>query len=683
VEGHATGIRRGQTRVIVPPTPLDEAERIAELHALGILDSPPEERFDRITRTAQRLFDVPIALVSLVDAKRQWFKSCIGLGVPETDRSISFCAHALLRDEPLVIADAQADERFADNPLVTGDPFIRFYAGQPLRTQRGRKLGTLCVIDRRPRTLGTADLQALRDLGAWAEMELNRVEMTQALRIKRESEAEVRAIMESVADGIVVFDRAGVIVAVNAAAERLLGAAPGALVGRAIGQHLADVGIRERIGYHLAALEQGGAARLASQSWDVEACRMDGTCFRAEISIGQRAGPAPRLVASVRDVTEREKAQEAQARLAAIVEGSDDAIYAWGLDGTVTQWNPAAERLYGYTAQEIIGQPLARMIPPAQGADFLESFERLRRGEQVGHHETVRLRKDGTQVEVALSLAAIRDARGQVVGAASIARDITARRLLEAQVHRSLADQARAIAELERLNKAKSDFVSIVSHEFRTPLTGITGFSEVLRDQELSSEEVHEFAADIHKDAQRLARLINDMLDLDRLESGRFELHFESVDLNALIREVVEQFRGAAATHPVRLELETSLRPLLADRDKLTQVLTNLMSNAIKYSPAGGKVVITTREGEQAVEITVQDHGIGIPVEALKIVFERYARVETGAARQVQGTGLGLPIVRQIARLHGGDAWAESSPGVGSIFHVRLPRPPPLPQGEP
>jgi PAS domain S-box-containing protein len=669
--------------VTAPPAPPDEAERIAELHALGILDTPPEERFDRITRTAQRLFDVPIALVSLVDAKRQWFKSCIGLPLSETDRSISFCAYALLGDRPLVIPDAQADERFADNPLVTGYPFIRFYAGQPLRTSHGRNLGTLCVVDRKPRTVRAADLEALRDLGAWAEMELNRVEMTQALRIKRESEAEVRAIMESVADGIVVFDRAGVIVAVNAAAERLLGATTGQLVGREIGQHLADAGVRERIGRHLAALEQGGAAHLASQSWDVEACRMDGACFRAEVSVGLLDGSAPHFVASVRDVTEREKAREVQARLAAIVEGSDDAIYGWGLDGTVTQWNPSAERLYGYAAREIIGQPVARLIAPAQRTQYRQLFERLQRGEPIGHQETVRVRKDGTLVEVALSLAPIRDAGGQVIGAASIARDITARRQLEAQVQRSLADQARAIAELERLNKAKSDFVSIVSHEFRTPLTGIAGFSEVLRDEELPLEEVHEYAADIHKDALRLARLINDMLDLDRLESGRVELHLESVDLNALVKEVAEQFRGSGTTHPMRLDLEPSLPPLRGDRDKMTQVLTNLLSNAIKYSPGGGTVVVATRRVGQAIEVTVRDRGIGIPAEALEIVFERYARVETGAARHVQGTGLGLPIVRQIARLHGGDAWAESTPGVGSIFHVRLPVRMPHPREEP
>ncbi|MDQ4064086.1 MAG: GAF domain-containing protein, partial [Actinomycetota bacterium] len=191
------------------PLPLNEAQRIASLRGLHILDTPYEERFDRITRLAQRLFSVPIALVSLIDVNRQWFKSCIGLDLRETPRSTSFCAHAILSDEALVIPDAQLDPRFADNPFVTGPPHIRFYAGQPLVGPNNQKLGTLCIIDRRPRQLDTDNLNALRSLAALAENELNTVEMNQALAIKEESEARVRAVMENIADGIITFDEQG------------------------------------------------------------------------------------------------------------------------------------------------------------------------------------------------------------------------------------------------------------------------------------------------------------------------------------------------------------------------------------------------------------------------------------------------------------------------------------------
>jgi len=171
----------------------DEAARIAALHALEILDTAEEERFDRITRLATRLFDVPIALVSLVDVNRQWFKSCIGLPTRETPRGMSFCAHAIQSDDALVIPDAREDARFVDNPLVTGEPHIRFYAGQPLAGPAGHNVGTLCIIDTRPRSMNAVDLESLRDLARVVELEMRAVELNQALEIKREND-ERRAL---------------------------------------------------------------------------------------------------------------------------------------------------------------------------------------------------------------------------------------------------------------------------------------------------------------------------------------------------------------------------------------------------------------------------------------------------------------------------------------------------------
>jgi signal transduction histidine kinase len=236
------------------------------------------------------------------------------------------------------------------------------------------------------------------------------------------------------------------------------------------------------------------------------------------------------------------------------------------------------------------------------------------------------------------------------------------------------AQQRRAVAELERLNRAKSDFVSIVSHEFRTPLTGIQGFSEMMQSEDLSLDEMREYAGDINKDAHRLNRMINEMLDLDKMESGRMQLHRENVDLNAVVMEAAERARPNAPAHPLTLQLDPGLGAITGDRDKLTQVLANLLSNAIKYSPKGGEIVVTTRVEGDAAHVIVRDHGMGIPKEALETIFERYGRVESRATRHIQGTGLGLPIVRQIVQLHGGKVWAESTVGEGSVFHVTLPR---------
>ncbi|OLD53094.1 MAG: hypothetical protein AUI58_00690 [Chloroflexi bacterium 13_1_40CM_2_70_6] len=233
--------------------------------------------------------------------------------------------------------------------------------------------------------------------------------------------------------------------------------------------------------------------------------------------------------------------------------------------------------------------------------------------------------------------------------------------------------QRRAMEELERLNRAKSDFVSIVSHEFRTPLTGIQGFSEMMRDEPLTVDEMKEYAGDINKDAQRLNRMINEMLDLDKMESGRMRLHREPVELNHLIEEVADRVRPNSPLHPIALKLDPELGSVSADRDRITQVFTNLLSNAVKYSPTGGEIVVTSRLEGDVAHVLVRDRGMGIPGDALESIFERYGRIESRATRYIQGTGLGLPIVRQIMTMHGGQVWAESTVGEGSLFHVTLP----------
>src|SRR5438552_744355 len=234
--------------------------------------------------------------------------------------------------------------------------------------------------------------------------------------------------------------------------------------------------------------------------------------------------------------------------------------------------------------------------------------------------------------------------------------------------------QRAAVADLERLNRAKSDFVSIVSHEFRTPLTGIQGFSEMMQSEDLTLDEMREYAGDINKDAHRLNRMITEMLDLDKMESGRMEIHREAVDLNALVGEATDRMRPNAPRHPLSLRLDPLVGEMHGDRDKLTQVMANLLSNAVKYSPDGGEIVVSTRVEGNTAHVVVRDHGMGIPKAALETIFERYGRVESLATRHIQGTGLGLPIVRQIVQLHGGAVWVESTVGEGSVFHVTLPR---------
>jgi signal transduction histidine kinase len=238
------------------------------------------------------------------------------------------------------------------------------------------------------------------------------------------------------------------------------------------------------------------------------------------------------------------------------------------------------------------------------------------------------------------------------------------------QSHRAARETYR---EIEQLSKLRSEFVSIVSHEFRTPLTGIQGFSEIMRDEEMTPAQTREYAGDINRDARRLARLITDMLDLDRMESGQMTFNAEPVDFNRIVAETAAQFRLSADDHPIGLDLDTQLPLLMGDADRLTQVVNNLVSNAMKYSPNGGAVELRTVRSESSVTLTVRDHGTGIPADMLEAIFDRYSRVLTSETRGVPGIGLGLPIVRQIVQLCDGKVWATSELGQGAVLHVELP----------
>ena len=218
--------------MLAPPIPNDEVERIAALCRLHILDTPPEERFDRITRTAQRLFGVPIALVSLIDRERQWFKSRVGLEEVETPRQVSFCGHAILADGPFIVKDTASDPRFADNPLVTGELGLRFYAGMPLHEKGGWRVGTLCLLGKSAREFGEADIAALTDLAQWAETELNLYSIEQATRITREKESRLRAIVEHAGDAIISIDASGIVETFNPAAQRIFGYTQQGIVGK-------------------------------------------------------------------------------------------------------------------------------------------------------------------------------------------------------------------------------------------------------------------------------------------------------------------------------------------------------------------------------------------------------------------------------------------------------------------
>ena len=432
--------------------PADEAQRLAALRALKILDTPAEERFDRITRLAQRLFDVPIVLITLIDADRQWVKSCHGVSRSETSRDVSFCAHAILGDDTLVIPDAQVDPRFADNPWVTGEPYMRFYAGHPLSDPSGHKLGTLCIVDRRPRTLSEDDLAALRDLASLVEHELNRVELGEALAIQRESEARVRAIMDNVADGIITFNEQRIIESCNRAAGQIFGY----LADDLVGQHLTmltPVAYRTGLDQLLAGARGGNGDRLIARR-ELIYRRKDGTQLPIELAISETCLNEQRLfIAVFHDITQRKQAEEAlrasEERFRQLADNIDEIF--WIADTQTMRRlyvSPAYERIVGRSCQSLLEDPasLFEAIHP-------DDRERIRaaqaRQQRSTYNEEYRIvRPDGEIRWIHSQAFPIRNDRGEVYRIAGIAEDITERKRADDRLQQSMStlqEQARLL----------------------------------------------------------------------------------------------------------------------------------------------------------------------------------------------------------------------------------------------
>jgi len=383
--------------------------------------------------------------------------------------------------------------------------------------------------------------------------------------------------------------------------------------------------------------------------------------------------------------------------LSALIESADDAIISKTLDGIITSWNNGAKRIFGYDAEEVIGKPVTILIPEGHLDEEPSILARLRAGQRIEHYETVRVRKDGQLIDISLTVSPIRGPDGRIVGASKIARDITEQRLArkafdEASEGLKVALEAakearfeaeRAAAEIERLyrqaeesSRLKEEFLATISHELRTPLSAILGWARMLRLGQLSPEDTAKALDTIERNARAQAQLVDDLLDVSRIITGKLRMDVRPADPPSFIDPAVEAVRPAAEAKGVRVQkvVDTGAISIPGDPVRLQQVVWNLLSNAIKFTPRGGHVQIRSERVNSHLEIVVSDTGQGISADFLPHVFDRFRQADQKTSRLHGGMGLGLAIVRHLVELHGGTVRAASEgEGKGATFTVALP----------
>ncbi|HZJ45075.1 MAG TPA: PAS domain S-box protein [Pyrinomonadaceae bacterium] len=642
-------------------------------------------------------------------------------------------------------------------------------------------------------------LAALADQAAIAlrnarlyEMELAEAtrERDQTMEALRESNARVTRILESITDLFYQLDREWRFTDANSQTERRFGKSRKELLGK----NFWDV-FPEARNTHLFKMFHEAIEQMRPQHFEVSSVIAPGTWFEAH-AYPNRHG----LSVYLRDITERKAAEVTSHLLASIVESSDDAVISKDLNGVISSWNKAAERIFGYSADEVIGHPIAILIPPDRLDEEPVILRRIRAGRSVQHYETIRRRKDGKLIDISLTVSPLRDEYGTIVGASKIARDITAHKkalqsikfqaslldaveqaviatdvrgtviywnsfaeslygwpaheaigrnimgltpsvnaqeqakkvlaklsageswsgelkvkrrdgsefpamvtdspitndkneligivgvsvditaekLAEAERTKLLDREKLAREEAEKANRLKDEFLATLSHELRNPLNVVIGYSEILRRSSHNANQqfVHTAAEVIRRNALAQSQLVSDLLDLSRLQMHKLTINRQPVMLSTIIADAIETVKDEAEAKTISLEVENHEQLLVVNGDpvRLGQIAWNLLNNAVKFTPAGGKITLALSEDGPNARIDIKDTGQGIPPDFLPHVFEIFRQADSSSARKQGGLGIGLALVKQLVGLHGGFITAKSKgPGQGAEFSVWLP----------
>ena len=653
-------------------SPSAESLRQIALRDHAVLGTPPEKRFDRIVAMAAAYFKAPIALISLVDKDRQWFKSCMGLTVRETPRNSAFCDHAIRLDPHsiLVVEDALSDDRFCDNPLVLGAPFIRFYAGAVLTTAEGYNLGTLCIIDTMQRPpLSEVDLQYLRSL---ADMVVDQLDLSRSRSILDEQRRLLKSAETMSGVGHWHFDLATQLITWSDEVFKIFGL-PASEYAPSFEQ------IQEL--YHeddratLTQLVARAAETGEGYEFQLRIRRPDGsirhTVAKAECAL-DGSGSTTSIFGVFQDITAQ---HSAAASLAAserhyrlLADNVSDVVLRTDTSGLVTYASPSCLDMSGYLPNELVGRHCGEFIHQEDAAAVYAAHVALITSTQSAVTVEYRLRRkagDWTWLESHMKPWSIPgDETGGVISAI---RDIASRKELETELV-AARDSAEGAA------RVKASFLANMSHEIRTPMNGVLGFTDLVLMGDLKPDQRRHVEL-IAESGRSMMQLLNDILDVSKVESGKMCIASEPIDLRDALRCCADLLAPIAQAKGVNLS--TAIDPavpsyVVGDPLRLRQIMLNLIGNAAKFTNMGSISVSAAVDGD-LLRFDVVDTGIGIPAERLETIFDQFSQANESTAQRYGGTGLGLTISSELARLMGGSISVMSVLGTGTTFTVRLP----------
>jgi len=643
------------------PVPENENERIDALNSYGILDTLPEQDYDAITRLASYICQAPIALITLLDADRQWFKAKIGLDITETSRTDAFCRYTIMSDGIMEIPDALEDEHFVDNVFVVNDPFIRFYAGAPLIDENGYRLGTLCVIDTVPRTLTFEQRDALltlsREVISHLTLRKQKRELEESLKLHN----EFYNLFNNSPEVHCVTDRDGKIQLINQSVTRVLGYTPAEAIGVPI-WHFFPKADQEKT---FALLEHG--LKNKKKAYDLET-RIINRAGEVKWISWSVIAKEQNWYASGRDITYQKNVVSELELLSLVASKVSNGVVISNANNDVLWTNNAFEKITGYNLDDVGGKPLGDVLKgELTDVSIIQKARELSKNKQSFEVDLLIYRKDRQPIWISVINSIILDAHGDVDKYVEVIIDVTAKKKAELEL---VSTKEEAL----QLNRAKDMFISVMSHEIRTPLNAVIGISHLLMEDDPNESQKENL--DILKfSAENLMTLINDVLDFTKVETGNIVLEKINIDLREMVNSVINsmQFKAQGKDIYIKAVFDDNLPDfVIGDKTRLCQILLNLVGNSVKFTDKGGITVdlkvIEQTQNEARIRFEVSDTGIGIKPGKINTIFESFKQADESITRLYGGTGLGLAITKRLVELHDSRINVESVYGQGSKF---------------